>query len=101
MNRGISPLKVAIVMNNISSNIMNKQLDALALMMNPPYLAPKGCFKGEQEVRPGKIIEYDTSLMPQAPIPLTFDKALNGWDFLNYFKNSTENATGMLKRTLI
>ena len=96
-NRGISPLKVAIVMNNISSNIMNKQLDALALMMNPPYLAPKGCFKGEQEVRPGKIIEYDTSLMPQAPIPLTFDKALNGWDFLNYFKNSTENATGIFK----
>lgn len=96
-NRGISPLKVAIVMNNISSNIMNKQLDALALMMNPPYLAPKGCFKGEQDVRPGKIIEYDTSLMPQAPIPLTFDKALNGWDFLNYFKNSTENATGIFK----
>lgn len=96
-NRGISPLKVAIVMNNISSNIMNKQLDVLALMMNPPYLAPKGCFKGEQEVRPGKIIEYDTSLMPQAPIPLTFDKALNGWDFLNYFKNSTENATGIFK----
>lgn len=96
-NRGISPLKVAIVMNNISSNIMNKQLDALALMMNPPYLAPKGCFKGEQEVRPGKIIEYDTSLMPQSPIPLTFDKALNGWDFLNYFKNTTENATGIFK----
>ena len=96
-NRGISPLKVAIVMNNISSNIMNKQLDALALMMNPPYLSPKGCFKGEQEVRPGKIIEYDTSLMSQAPIPLTFDKALNGWDFLNYFKNSTENATGIFK----
>lgn len=96
-NRGISPLKVAIVMNNISSNIMNKQLDALALMMNPPYLAPKGCFKGEQEVRPGKIIEYDTSLMPQSPIPLTFDKALNGWDFLNYFKTTTENATGIFK----
>lgn len=96
-NRGISPLRVAIVMNNISSNIMNKQLDALALMMNPPYLAPKGCFKGEQEVRPGKIIEYDTSLMPQAPIPLTFDKALNGWDFLNYFKTTTENATGIFK----
>ena len=96
-NRGVSPLKVAIVINNIASNIMNKQLDALSLMMNPPYLAPKGCFKGEQEVRPGKIIEYDTALMPQAPIPLTFDKALNGWDFLNYFKTTTENATGIFK----
>ena len=55
--RGISPLKVAIIMNNISSTILNKQLDALSLMMNPPYLAPKGCFKGEQVVSPGKIIE--------------------------------------------
>ena len=44
--RGISPLRVALILNNISSTILNKQLDALALMMNPPYLAPKGCFKG-------------------------------------------------------
>ncbi|MBO6180739.1 hypothetical protein J6O86_03535, partial [bacterium] len=41
--RGISPLRVALILNNISSTILNKQLDALALMMNPPYLAPKGC----------------------------------------------------------
>lgn len=95
--RGLSPLRVAIILNNISSTIMNKQLDALSLMMNPPYLAPKGCFKGEQEVRPGKIIEYDSALMPQAPIPLSFDKALNGWDFLNYFKTTIESATGIFK----
>lgn len=54
--RGISPLKVAIILNNVSSTILNKQLDALSLMMNPPYLAPKGCFKGEQIVRPGKSL---------------------------------------------
>ena len=53
--------KVDLILNNIASTILNKQLDALALMMNPPYLAPKGCFKGEQDVRPGKIIEYDAS----------------------------------------
>jgi len=96
-SRGLSPLRVAIILNNISSTIMNKQLDALALMMNPPYLAPKGCFKGEQEVKPGKIIEYDSALMPQAPMPLSFDKALNGWDFLNYFKTTIESATGIFK----
>lgn len=97
LNRGISPLKVAIILNNISSTIMNKQLDALALMMNPPYLAPKGCFKGNQEVKPGKIIEYDSALMPQAPTPLNFDKALHGWDFLTYFKSTIESATGIFK----
>ena len=95
--RGISPLRVALILNNISSTILNKQIDALALMMNPPYLAPKGCFKGEQEVRPGKIIEYDSALMPQAPTPISFDKAMQGWDFLNYFKTTIESATGIFK----
>ena len=87
--RGISPLRVAL--------ILNKQIDALALMMNPPYLAPKGCFNGEQVVKPGKIIEYDSALMPNQPIPLSFDKAMVGWDFLNYFKSTIESATGIFK----
>lgn len=93
--RGISPLRVALILNNISSTILNKQIDALALMMNPPYLAPKGCFKGEQIVKPGKIIEYDTALMPTAPTALSFDKAMQGWEFLNYFKSTIESATGI------
>lgn len=95
--RGISPLRVALILNNIASTILNKQIDALALMMNPPYLAPKGCFKGEQDVKPGKIIEYDAALMPNQPIPLSFDKAMVGWDFLNYFKSTIESATGIFK----
>lgn len=93
--RGISPLRVALILNNISSTILNKQIDALALMMNPPYLAPKGCFKGEQVVKPGKIIEYDAALMPTAPTALSFDKAMQGWDFLSYFKTTIESATGI------
>ena len=93
--RGISPLRVALILNNISSTILNKQIDALALMMNPPYLAPKGCFKGEQIVKPGKIIEYDAALMPAAPTALSFDKAMQGWDFLTYFKSTIESATGI------
>ena len=95
--RGISPLRVALILNNISSTILNKQLDALALMMNPPYLAPKGCFMGTQEVKPGKIIEYDSTLITTSPVPLSFDKAMTGWDFLNYFKNTIESATGIFK----
>lgn len=95
--RGISPLKVALILNNISSTILNKQLDALSLMMNPPYLAPKGCFRGEQEIHPGKIIEYDASLMTAPPTPISFDKAMQGWDFLNYFKTTIESATGIFK----
>jgi len=93
--RGISPLRVALILNNISSTILNKQLDALALMINPPYLAPKGCFRGEQDIHPGKIIEYDASLMTSVPTPIPFDKAMTGWDFLSYFKSTIESATGI------
>lgn len=95
--RGISPLRVALILNSLASTILNKQIDALTLMMNPPYLAPKGCFKGQQDVKPGKIIEYDAALMPTAPTPLSFDKAMVGWDFLNYFKSTIESATGIFK----
>ncbi|MFI3301300.1 MAG: hypothetical protein R3Y28_07775 [Candidatus Gastranaerophilales bacterium] len=95
--RGISPLRVALILNHIASTILNKQIDALALMMNPPYLAPKGCFKGQQDVRPGKIIEYDAALMSTSPQPLSFEKAMVGWDFLNYFKTTIESATGIFK----
>ncbi len=95
--RGISPIRVALVLNDISSAILNKQLDALALTMNPPYLAPKGCFRGQQDISPGKIIEYDAALMPTSPTPLNFDKAMVGWDFLNYFKSTIESATGVFK----
>ncbi len=96
-HRGVSPLRVALILNSLASTILNKQIDALALMMNPPYLAPKGCFKGQQDVKPGKIIEYDAALMPNQPVPLTFDKAMVGWDFLNYFKSTIESATGIFK----
>jgi len=95
--RGISPLRVALILNNISSTILNKQLDALSLMMNPPYLAPKGCFRGEQVIKPGKIVEYDASLMTSPPMAISFDKAMQGWDFLNYFKSTQESATGIFK----
>lgn len=95
--RGISPIRVALVLNDISSEILNRQLDALALTMNPPYLAPKGCFRGQQNISPGKIIEYDAALMPTTPTPLNFDKAMVGWDFLNYFKTTIESATGVFK----
>lgn len=95
--RGVSPLKIALGLTDVASTILNSQLDALSLIVNPPYLAPKGCFKGEQVVTPGKIIEYDAALMPNQPIPLNFASALRGWDFINFFKSTIESATGIYK----
>jgi hypothetical protein len=33
--------------------------------------------------------------MPTAPTALSFDKAMQGWDFLTYFKSTIESATGI------
>lgn len=38
---------------------------------NPMVLAPKGCFSKNVQPSPGRIIEYDATLMPNHPIPLT------------------------------
>lgn len=95
--RGISPLKPILSLNSVATNILNKQLDAYSLIVNPPYLAPKGAFKGGQVVAPGKIIEYDASLLPQTPTPLNFSPALVGWDFIQYFKGCMEASTGIYR----
>lgn len=95
--RGISPLRAAIDLNMAACDILNTQLKAYSLIVNPPYLAPKGAFQGEQNVKPGKIIEYDSALLPQMPTPLNFSQALCGWDFINYFKGSIESTTGVFR----
>ena len=95
--RGISPLRAAIDLNSAANDILNTQLKAYSLIVNPPYLAPKGAFRGEQNVKPGKIIEYDSALLPQMPTPLNFSQALCGWDFIRYFKSSIESTTGVFK----
>ena len=50
-----------------ANKILDKKLDIKELQNNPPYLAPKGAMNGAKTVSPGKIIEYDAALMPQAP----------------------------------
>lgn len=55
-------------MSKITKNeVANWIRNLVPYLEKPIYLAPKGCFKGQQDVKPGKIIEYDAALMPQAP----------------------------------
>lgn len=95
--RGLSPLYVALPLNEISTTILNLQLDALKLIINKPYLAPKGSLSGKISIKEGSIIEYDPALMPREPIPLEFKDALIGWEFLKFFENKIESATGIFK----
>ena len=34
---------------------------------NPVILAPKGCFREQQEIKPGAIIQYDPTLLAREP----------------------------------
>lgn len=34
---------------------------------NPVILAPKGCFREQQEIKPGAIIQYDPTLLTKEP----------------------------------
>jgi len=95
--RGYSPLFVALPLNEISETIMNLQLEALKLIINKPYLAPKGALSGKINMKEGAIIEYDPALMPREPVPLDFKDALVGWDFLRFFESKIESATGIFK----
>ena len=96
--RGFVYLKTALQMKEKSQQIFINQLRALEFITNPAYLAPKGAFSNiDQQAEPGKIIEYESSLMPQAPVPLNMTGALQGWEFLNYLKNVEETATGIFK----
>ena len=95
--RGYSPLYVALSLNQASETIMNLQLDALKLIINKPYLAPKGALSGKINVKEGSIIEYDPALMPREPVPLDFKDAIVGWDFLKFFESKIESTTGIFK----
>ena len=93
--RGLSPLAPVIPVLNTASEIMQTQILGHKLVSNPPFLAPRGAFHGEIEVKPGKIIEYDPTLLPQMPQPLNFSAMLGGWEFIKFFKSQIERATGV------
>src|SRR5574344_1109162 len=90
--RGISPLRIMLSISGLNQKVLNTKLDIKDLQNNPPYLTPKGAMNGTKNVAPGRIIEYDAALMPQAPVPITFNDR-DGWDFLEYFSNMQETAT--------
>ena len=93
--RGLSPLSPVLPVLSAAGEIMQTQILGHKLVSNPPFLAPRGAFHGEIEVKPGKIIEYDPSLLPQMPQPLNFSAMLGGWEFIKFFKSQIERATGV------
>lgn len=70
-HRGISPLYAVFDLANTQEDMLRRTMDLQALTENPPVYAGKGFFQkndGDIELRPGKIIEYDTALYGTIPI---------------------------------
>jgi hypothetical protein len=64
-------------MSKLTKNeIANCIRNLIPYIENPMILAPKGCFKEHLEATAGKIIEYDSSLMPQTPKVIEMSEAL-------------------------
>lgn len=98
--RGVSPLRVAKSLNDISSEILSKQVYCLDLQINPVWLSPKKMLDKDVKIKAGKVIEYDVdeiSKTPLKPEKLDFSPAFTGFDFIAYFKQLIERATGIFK----
>lgn len=98
--RGISPLRVAKSLNDISSEILSKQVYCLDLQINPVWLSPKKMLDKDVKIKAGKVIEYESdelAKIPLKPEKLDFSKAFTGFDFISYFKSLIERATGIFK----
>ena len=98
--RGISPLRVAKSLNDISSEILSKQVFCLDLQINPVWLSPKKMLDKDVKIEAGKVIEYEADELAKTPLrpeKLDFSKAFTGFDFISYFKSLIERATGIFK----
>lgn len=98
--RGISPLRVAKSLNDISSEILSKQVYCLDLIINPPWLSPKGMLDKDTKVKAGEIIVYNSDQLAKSPLKperLDFSKSFTGFEFISFFKGLIERATGIFK----
>ena len=93
----MSLLEAALPLVEKATNIQNKVIEAINLIINKPYLAPKGMLSGEIKITEGAIIEYDSSLMTSRPEPLDFTPALQGWAFVQSLYQEIENLLGLYK----
>lgn len=95
-SRGQSPLMIPAILNDVENMVMDLMVRCYHLVVNPPFLAPKGAFATSIKVAPGIPIEYDKYINEgQVPQRLDFSGGFNGYNLLNFTRNKIENATGI------
>lgn len=96
--RGQTPLKPALLLNELENKCMDLTMESWLLTTNPPMLGPKGFVNQGITYEPGGFIEYsidELSDVNARPTPLNFSAGLRGFEFQDYFKKKMEGATGI------
>ena len=96
--RGQTPLKPALLLNELENKCMDLTMESWLLTVNPPVLAQRGFISGGIVYEPGGVIEYNVDTLDdpgKMPQPLNFSAGLRGFDFQTFFKQKMEGATGV------
>ena len=95
--RGQTPLKPALLLNELENKCMDLTMESWLLTVNPPVMAQKGIINQGLIYEPGGIIEYANDELNDVrmPQPLNFSAGFRGFDFQDFFKRKMEGATGV------
>lgn len=95
--RGQTPLKPALLLNELENKCMDLTMESWLLTVNPPVMAQKGIINQGIIYEPGGIIEYANDELNDVrmPQPLNFSAGFRGFDFQDFFKRKMEGATGV------
>lgn len=95
--RGQTPLKPALLLNELENKCMDLTMESWLLTVNPPMLAQKGFINSGITYEPGGVVEYSIDELndTRPPQPLNFSAGLRGFDFQDFFKRKMEGATGV------
>lgn len=96
--RGQTPLKPALLLNELENKCMDLTMESWLLTTNPPVLAQKGFINSGIIYEPGGVIEYNVDTLDdpgRMPQPLNFSAGMRGFDFQDFFKRKMEGATGV------
>lgn len=93
--RGQSPLKIPSILNSVQNMCMDLVMKSYILMVNPPFLAPKGAFPTSTNIEPGKPLYYTLQDLEQRPEKIDFSSGLAGYNMIDFLRNKAQNATGV------
>lgn len=95
--RGQTPLKPALLLNELENKCMDLTMESWLLTVNPPVMAQKGIINAGIIYEPGGVIEYSNDELNDVrmPQPMNFSAGLRGFDFEEFFKRKMEGATGI------